>query len=164
MTMTPRERIRATLAHREPDRVPICLGGTGGKMTESRFDALAAHFGIAGTVDPVLVGPQLMRQDPRVLDALGSDVRYVHLRPPTGFRTRPAPERGWHHEWGLTYWEHPESKMYELTGQPLAAASLSDLDSFEWPNPHDPARVAGLRAEAAKLYRKPTAPWSLIGR
>ena len=150
--MTPRERIRTALAHRAPDRVPICIGGTAAKMTESRFDALAAHFGITGQVAPVLVGPQLMRQDPRVLAALGSDVRYVHLRPPAGFRARPAPGRGWHYEWGLTYWEHPETRVYELTGQPLAEATLADLDSFPWPNPADPARVAGLRAEAAKLF------------
>jgi len=108
-TMTSRERIRTALARREPDRVPVCIGGTAAKMTESRFDGLAAHFGISGQVAPVLVGPQLMRQDPHVLAALGSDVRYLHLRPLAGFRTQPAPGRGWHHEWGLTYWEHPET-------------------------------------------------------
>ncbi len=150
--MTSRERVRTALNHREPDRVPVCIGGTAAKMTESRFDRLAAHFGIRGQVAPVLVGPQLMRQDPRVLAALGSDVRYVHLRPPAGFRTRPAPGRGWSDEWGLTYWEHPETRVYELSGQPLAEATASDLDSFEWPDPRDPARVAGLRAEAAKRF------------
>ena len=28
MTMTPRERVRTTLDHREPDRIPIDFGGT----------------------------------------------------------------------------------------------------------------------------------------
>ena len=46
--MTSRERVRAALDHREPDRVPVCIGGTGGKITESRIELLKQHFGITG--------------------------------------------------------------------------------------------------------------------
>ena len=60
-SMTPRARVRAALSHREPDRVPVCIGGTGGKITESRIELLKQHFGIEGEMAPVLVGPQLMR-------------------------------------------------------------------------------------------------------
>ena len=42
--------------------------------------------------------------------------------------------------------------MYELSGQPLANASLADLESSPWPDPYDPARVAGLREATARLY------------
>jgi len=150
--MTPRERVRATLRHQEPDRVPVCIGGTGGKLTESRMELLKQHFGIEGSVEPVLVGPQLMRLDNRVLNALQTDVRFVYMRPPTGFREREAPGGGWLYEWGLTYREHPESKMYEYVNHPLADATVQSLESFDWPDPQDPARWAGLREEAQQLY------------
>jgi uroporphyrinogen decarboxylase len=151
-TMTPRERVRAALSHQEPDRVPVCIGGTGGKLTESRIELLKGHFGIEGQTEPVLVGPQLMRLDDRVFDVLETDVRYIYMNPPTGFRGREAPGGGWYYDWGLIYREHPVSKMYEYTNTPLADATVDDLADFDWPDPYDPARWNGLRDEARRLY------------
>jgi len=111
--ITSRDRIRKVLNHQEPDRVPISIGGTGGKITESRMELLKEHFGITGDVDPVLVGPQMMSLDNRVLDALGTDIRYINMRPPAGFREKEAPGGGWFYDWGLIYKEHPVSKMYD---------------------------------------------------
>jgi uroporphyrinogen decarboxylase len=151
-SLTPRERVRTALRHQEPDRAPVCIGGTGGKLTESRIELLKQHFGIEGQVAPVLAGPQLMALDNRVLDVLQTDVRYVHMRPPTGFRAQAAPGGGWFYDWGLIYREHPESKMYEYVNHPLADATVQSLEAFDWPDPKDPARWAGLRAEAQQLY------------
>lgn len=153
-SMTPRERVRAALDHREPDRVPVCVGGTGGKITESRIELLKQHFGIAGDVPRVLVGPQMMRLDGRVLDALGTDVRFLYMRPPTGFRQQVAPDGGWYYDWGLIYREHGDGMMYEYTNRPLAGATIESLDDFPLPDARDPARWAGLREEAEKLYRE----------
>jgi uroporphyrinogen decarboxylase len=152
--LTPRERVRAALNHQAPDRVPVCIGGTGNKLTESRVALLKQHFGIHGDWPPVLVGPQLMCLDPRVLDALGTDVRYVYMRPPTGFRSRAAPGGGWYYDWGLIYREHPVSKMYEYVNHPLHAATVGDLEHFDWPNPDDPARWDGLHEEARQLFEQ----------
>jgi uroporphyrinogen decarboxylase len=152
--ITSRERVRATLSHREPDCVPICIGGTGNKLTESRVALLKAHFGIRGDVAPVLVGPQLMHLDQRVLDALGTDVRYVYMRPPTGFRSKEAPGGGWYYDWGLIYREHPESKMYAYVNHPLAEATVDDVAHFDWPDARDPARWAGLREEARQMFEQ----------
>ncbi len=149
---TSRERIQAVLNHQEPDRIPISIGGTGGKITESRMELLKNHFGISGDVDEVLVGPQMMRLDNRVLDALGTDIRYVNMRPPTGFREKTAPDGGWYYDWGLIYKEHPISKMYDYVNQPLAGATIADLDNFDWPDPFDPVRWAGLREETKELF------------
>ena len=35
-TMTPRERVTSALSHKEPDRVPITLGGSANHLTEQR--------------------------------------------------------------------------------------------------------------------------------
>jgi uroporphyrinogen decarboxylase len=153
--MTPRERVRATLAHREPDRIPVCVGGTGGKITESRIALLRRHFGIEGEVPPVLVGPQMMRLDDRVLDALGTDVRFLYMRPPSDFRQHTAADGGWLYDWGLVYREHGDGKMYEYTNRPLADATIESLDELlPLPDARDPGRWAGLREEAERLYRE----------
>ncbi len=152
--MTPRQRVRAALDHREPDHVPVCVGGTGGKITESRIALLKRHFGITGDAPRVMVGPQLMRLDNRVLDALGTDVRFLYMRPPTGFRERVMADGGWLYDWGLIYREHGDGKMYEYTNHPLAESTLASLeDDLPLPDAQDPARWAGLRAEAQALYR-----------
>jgi uroporphyrinogen decarboxylase len=153
-SMTSRERVRAALDHREPDRVPVCVGGTGGKITESRIELLKQHFGIVGDAPKVLVGPQLMRLDDRVLDALGTDVRYLYMRPPADFRQRVAPEGGWFYDWGLIYREHGDGMMYEYTNHPLAGATLGSIDDLPLPDAGDPARWTGLRAEAERLYHE----------
>jgi uroporphyrinogen decarboxylase len=153
-TMTPRERVREVLAHQEPDCVPVCVGGTGGKVSELQMERLKQHFGIRGETEPVLAGPQLMRLDNRVLDALETDVRYVYMRPPKGFRSREAPDGGWYYDWGLIYREHPESGMYEYVNRPLENADVSDLDSFDWPDPFDQSRWSGLREETQQLYEQ----------
>ena len=44
-TMTPRERVVATLNHKEPDRVPITLGGSANHLTEERYVLLRDHLG-----------------------------------------------------------------------------------------------------------------------
>ncbi len=152
--MTSRERVRAALEHREPDRVPVCVGGTGGKITESRIELLKQHFSIRGETPAVLVGPQLMRLDNRVLDALGTDVRFLYMRPPTGFRQHPAPGGGWFYDWGLIYREHGDGMMYEYTNHPLAGATIQSLADLPLPDARDPARWEGLREEAQRLYRE----------
>jgi uroporphyrinogen decarboxylase len=152
-TLTSRDRIRTVLSHQEPDRVPISIGGTGGKITESRMELLKDHFGITGDVEPVLVGPQMMRLDNRVLDALGTDIRYINMRPPSGFREKEAPGGGWYYDWGLIYKEHPISKMYDYVNNPLENADIKDLDHFEWPDPYDPARWKGLKEETKTLFQ-----------
>ena len=44
--MLPKERVRAALEHREADRVPILLGGTGSKMYEPVMRSMMEYYGI----------------------------------------------------------------------------------------------------------------------
>ena len=148
--MLSRDRVRKALSHQEPDRVPLSLGGTAHKLADSRHELLKQHFGIAGASPQRLTGAYLSFSDARVLEALGTDIRYVHLRPPTGYMSNKKPDGTWVDEWGLTHRVLPNG-FYELGGTPLAGASIADLERYPWPDPHDPARVAGLREETQAL-------------
>ena len=65
-----------------------------------------------------------------------------------------APGGGWYYDWGLIYKEHPVSKMYDYVNHPLADATIKDLDSFDWPDPFDPARWAGLREKQKNCMKR----------
>ena len=149
--MLPRERVSTALEHRTPDRVPTSLGGSAHKITDSRYQLLKEHFGIEGDGPRRLTGAVMSYNDNRVLDALGTDIRYVHLRPPTGFMQDTTPDGGWKDEWGLIHRVLPGG-FYELGGTPLANATIGDLASYPWPDPFDSARIEGLRAEVEFLY------------
>ena len=46
------------------------------------------------------------------------------------------------------------SIYYDIVEYPLADADRSDLENFNWPDPHDPGRTRGLKEEAKKLYQE----------
>lgn len=149
--MMPRQRVLQALNHMEPDKVPTSLGGTAHKIADSRYKLLKEHFGIQGDGPCRLTGAYLSYSDNRLLDALGTDVRYVHLRPPTGYMENIAADGTWVDQWGLTH-RVIQGGYYELGGTPLAEAKIDDIEKYSWPDPHDPARIVGLREEVEDLY------------
>jgi uroporphyrinogen decarboxylase len=74
--MTRRERVLRTIAHREPDRIPVDLGGmrsTG--ITAIAYGRLKKHLGItAGRTQVYDVVQQLAQPEQSILDFSGSDV------------------------------------------------------------------------------------------
>jgi len=148
--MTSRERVAAALGHKQPDRVPVSLGGTAHKLSDARTLDLCDHFGLEGEPSSVLTGPSMGYYDARLLEILGADVRYIFLRPPAGFRTVQAPDGGWLDEWGLSY--RKTDLMYDLGGTPLADADAKGIRDFRGPDPSRPELVAGLREEAKTLF------------
>jgi uroporphyrinogen decarboxylase len=149
--MKHRERVISSLSHEEPDQIPISIGGSANKFTDSRHELLKQYFGIVGESPKRLTGAYLSYVDNRLLDAFDTSIRYVHLRPPGNYQLDLKPDGTFTDEWGLTHITN-ELGVYQLVGMPLAKATIDDLESYPWPNPYDPARVRGLREEAAYLY------------
>lgn len=74
--MNSRERIRAAIAHREPDKVPVDLGSTPSSgISAIAYGRLLAHLGMAGeSVRIYDVVQQLAQPEDAVLDRFGIDV------------------------------------------------------------------------------------------
>ena len=90
VTGSSRERVRAALDHREPDRIPFDLGGS--RMTGIHVRAytrLRAALGLPpGDVRVGDLTQQLADVDTDVMDLLGCDVRLVGPRPRPGVPAR----------------------------------------------------------------------------
>lgn len=74
--MTSRERVRATIAHKEPDRTPIDLGSTPSSgIAGIAYNRLAKHLGLPDSRTRIYdVVQELAQPEPEVLDWAGVDV------------------------------------------------------------------------------------------
>lgn len=162
-TMTSRERLRKALRHETPDRVPIDLGGFQTGIHRVAYARLLDHLGIRDDIailDPV---QQLARPGEAVLERFHVDTRYIVAGAPDGFKggiernTREG--RLWHDlrdEFGVV-WSMPDDQpLYmDISHNPLAEATLADLDDYPFPRGNDPTRFQGVR-ERAKDLREQT--------
>jgi len=152
-TMTPRQRVEATLAHKEPDRVPLTLGGSANHLSEERYRVLRDHFNFQEVPRRTLVGFYSTPDYNPLLDCLGTDFRFVHIRPPTSYISNPVGEgfKEFIDEWGLRH--RLVSGYYDLAGAPLAQdLTIEAIEKFPWPDPYNPDRLVGLKEEVEGLY------------
>ncbi len=127
--MTPRERVRAALAHTQPDFTPCDYFAT----PEIR-QALLDHFGVSG--------------DDEIRDCLGTDVRYVNP-PYTGPPLQHFDDGSTIDEWGVR--RRPMPNEYGEYDEPVdfpyaAWESVEEAEAFPWPDPdwHDYQAIPAL--------------------
>jgi uroporphyrinogen decarboxylase len=160
-TMTSRERVLTALEHRQPDRVPIDLGGFQTGIHRKAYQDLIAHLGL--TEELTLLDPvqQLVVPSEQVLERFQVDVRYITANAPDGFdgsiRQKLRNGRLWHDltdEFGVTWSMPDDQQLYmDITHHPLAGAGPGDLEDYPFPRGNDPSRFAGLREKALRMRR-----------
>lgn len=156
--MTSRERVRAALAHKEADRIPIDLGTTNSTgIAATAYTNLLDHLGYQNRqVKLANVMQQLALVDEDILDRLGIDTRPVspNALAPLEIQQEPDGQR-YTDEWGIT-WKMPRGGYYyDMVAHPLGAMeTVQEIEAFNWPDPADPRRVAGLREQCLELGEK----------
>jgi uroporphyrinogen decarboxylase len=151
--MSPRQRVDLTLAHKEPDRVPISLGGSANHLREERYQVLRDHFGVQDIPRRTLVGFYTTPDYNPVLDKLGTDFRFIHIRPPKSYipNSMIGDFQPFTDEWGLTH--RLVGGYYDLADAPLAHdLTVEKIEKYPWPDPYDPDRLEGLKEEVEDLY------------
>ena len=154
--MTSRQRVMLAYNHQEPDRVPVCVGGTAQKFCRSVYMAIKEHLGIDDdyTMDQSLdeLG-NVIHYHPKVLEFCGSDFRHIQINriSPEG----PDSDGVMLHELGFGLKADPDTGVTHMVGRPWQGASAAEIKAWEMPDPGDPARVAGL-AEQARVLRENT--------
>lgn len=80
MRLSHRERVLLTLKHQEPDQVPIAIGGGPYGIVDPLYLKLVDYYRLGQPVTPFRTGHSISYMDDRLLEKLGSDMRYVYPR------------------------------------------------------------------------------------
>ncbi|MGC8879373.1 MAG: uroporphyrinogen decarboxylase family protein [Anaerolineae bacterium] len=161
--MNSRERILTALQHREPDRVPIDLGGTDfTSICKGAYIDLMRYLGREpGEIVLVNIVEQLPALDEAFLDeVIRADTRQVRERGSSRW-TLQIEDQGEYlsyvNEW-LIRLRMPKrcGHYFDLVEFPIKEPTREALETFPWPDPSDPARWEGLEAEARRLYENTT--------
>jgi len=101
--MTSRERVRAAVNHREPDRVPVDNNGVVSSIHEVAYANLLAHLGYREEITVFDAVQRLALSSEAVLQSLGVDTRYLYPNAPAGWSYEEKPDGTWKDEFGTTY-------------------------------------------------------------
>lgn len=153
-TMTSRQRVLAAVDLREPDRVPIDVGGSSfSTVIGAAYERLKAHLGVEGETRYMKVKSRSAILDERVARRLHTDTRPLLVGSPDGWQDVYFEDGSFRNEFGII-WRKAGDGHYAPTGNPLREATLTDLDHFSWPDPRNPGRTRGLREQARQLHEE----------
>ena len=161
--MNSRERVNTTLNRKEPDKVPIDLGGNQSSIHIKAYKKLLDYLEIEDeNVQYADFVQQIVRPCEEVLERFNIDVRYVQ---PLGGMVRvqdmePQYEGkyvGLYDQFGV-FWGNDAKKdldeilYYDPVIHPFADfKSVSDIKDFDWPNGRDKTPFNGLKEYAKNL-------------
>ncbi len=156
--MNSRERILKTINHKEPDRVPIDIGGSlATTMHRVIYDKLKRTFNLKDSKDEILeLALQSVVLDEKVLKELHGDVVGIYSKPPKGWKMEINPEdNSYIDEWGIKYRATKGGLYFDIVDYALKEVTVEKLNKFNWPDPYNEGRFEGLK-EKTKFYYKNT--------
>jgi len=155
--MNSRERLLSALNHREPDRVPIDLGGTPtSTISIKALENLKSYLGLKISTRYMSTIFLTAYPDEEIVRRFGIDVKMVNANPPAGFKLQVSPDGKIIDEWGVVYQKHEEAHTHfviEAEAPFHRVTSREEIERHPWPDPSDPSRFQGLK-ELAKKYHQ----------
>jgi uroporphyrinogen decarboxylase len=145
--MTHRERVLAAINHRQPDKVPIDLGGTvESSIVVDGYMRLAKHFGVSPKIKITNRMMQTVNVEEPILRALDVDTRGIFSGKPDKSAAQDISPNEYKDAWGCVRRKPAGSHYFDLVKFPLAGEiSISDILKYPWPNPDDPGFTRHLR-------------------
>jgi uroporphyrinogen decarboxylase len=150
--MTSRQRVITALFYEEPDTVPTALGGGSYGIVDDLYFRLLKFLDLGEPVPPFRVGHNISYMDDRLLEKLGTDLRYCW----PGLLPNSPVLRGTNEE---IFYDHygqiwKRAFPYYYAGEPIlkGADNVDDIDRLvHWPDLSDPHWTAGLAKRASML-------------
>ncbi len=148
--MNSKERVRAALERRTPDRTPL-----DGSFRQDVWKKLENHFGTEDAGE--------------IQEKLGLDIRTSPLEPSVSFTEQAVPspwqipeigmgknnlviirKNGWlEDEYGICRLPNSDRLYWLYSHHPLAEAGLDDIKKYKFPDPHLEERYKNLRSDVA---------------
>ena len=150
VTMSSRERVLMALSHKEPDRVPTALWGSYYTLQDQTYFKMLQHFDLGNPVPPFrrFKTRNSNYHDDRVLDRLGTDVRYVWL----GFTDLGGARSDTLKDaWGVQ-WRRIGPNVSSVE-HPLADATIEELEAYPFPDPERYVAIPALKRRLAALKK-----------
>lgn len=159
--LTHRERVLMTLEHKQPDRVPMDLGGSVTQLNDPVYFKLLEYLKLEDKTEPYRKGRTANYYDERILEYLDTDFRHVWLHSPKGYVPRTDKEGRVLDEWGIP-WQRDDNGFITPARAVLKDASFDEVTEHEWPQPYAYTRDEGV-AEKARHIREET-DYALVAR
>ncbi|MGD8402859.1 MAG: uroporphyrinogen decarboxylase family protein [Anaerolineales bacterium] len=154
--MTPRQRVLTALTHEEPDTVPLALGGGSYGIVDELYLNLVDHLGLGSPVPPFRSGHNISYMDDRLLEMLGTDLRYCWPGLMPNSPINPGPDENTFYDSYGQIWKRALPYYYSGEGLLKEATSIDDIECFmNWPDLSDVRWMAGV-AERARELRENT--------
>lgn len=148
--MIARERVQMALRHQEADRVPIDLGGTVmSSMHVETYKKVLDYLGLREEIEMADPFQRCVKISKEVNERFHGDTRLVCPK------WKPWTKLSNDHyidEWGIKYYDSPDSLYLHMAEHPLAKATVETLEDYVWPDPYDPQRMEGLEEEVKGIY------------
>jgi uroporphyrinogen decarboxylase len=152
-TMTSRERVLAALTHEEPDTVPLALGGGPYGLVDDLYLRLVDYLNLGQPVPPFRSGHNISYMDDRLLEKLGTDLRYCWPGLTPNSPVNPGPNENTFYDSYGQVWKRALPYYYTGDGILKEAVSIYDIERLvHWPDLSDPRWMAGV-AERARALR-----------
>jgi len=154
--MTHRERVRAALSHRQPDKMPVDLGSTvNSSLVVEAYDKLKKHFRLESENSLCNRMMRAVKVEEQILQALNIDTRGVFVGAPLKGGDQELPPNRYRDLWGVEREKPEHSYYYDLKKSPLAGEiTVSDISRYPWPDPEDPGFVQDLKPSVKGIREK----------
>jgi uroporphyrinogen decarboxylase len=154
MGLSHKERVLESLAHREPDRVPMDIWGSSSRLCNDLYFSVVKDQGWQGLGPKVSASRSGDYVDERVDILIDSDFRHVDIGHPRLRVPQVNADGERISEWGWGTREVHGSSL--VTYCPLAdATDVAEIERHAWPRVADPGRIDGL-ADRARGFAQTT--------
>ncbi|OGV96678.1 hypothetical protein A2W24_01370 [Microgenomates group bacterium RBG_16_45_19] len=146
--MTSRQRVFTALSHEEPDTVPTALGGGPYGVVDDLYFRLVNFLDLGKPVPPFRVGHNISYMDDRLLEKLGTDIRYCWPGQLPNSPVTPTIHDETFYDFYGQVWKR--TFPYYYAGEPIlkGADNVDDIDRLvHWPD------LSGLRWMAGVVER-----------
>jgi uroporphyrinogen decarboxylase len=164
--MNPRERVKNTLNHQEPDRIPIDLGSTWVTTVNSKVhQKLLQHFNINESDQILSLITQTSIVNEKILKNFDIDFRALRVNKPKKREIVVIEEKDCY--WYCDQWQikrkmpKKNGYYYDICEHPLKKGNIQELKSFRWPSINDLISLEGLKENAQQMFEQTN--YALVG-